>query len=87
MSITMLFFMVFAAHGAFWFDGVGSTIGYWVLVLVLWAFVEGSALGFIGGIDSAFNKLAFDTHKNTIIGGFLMLAIVYFVGWELLLAV
>jgi uncharacterized membrane protein len=86
-SIPMLFFMVFAAHGAFWFDGVGSTIGYWVLVLVVWGFVEASALGLVGGMDNAFNKLVFDTHKNTIIGGFVLLALVYFVGWELLLAV
>jgi uncharacterized membrane protein len=86
-SITMLFFMVFAAHGSAWFDGVGSTVAYWVLVLVLWGFIELSALGLIGGIDSAFNKLAFDTHQNTIIGGFVLLAVVYFVGWELLLAV
>jgi hypothetical protein len=57
-----------------------------VLVLVVWAFVEASALGFIGGFDSPFNKLVFDTHKNTIIAGFVMLAVVYFVGWELLLA-
>jgi hypothetical protein len=54
-------------------------------VLVVWAFVEGSALGLIGGIDSPFNKLAFDKHKNTIWGAFGMLALVYLVGWELLL--
>jgi uncharacterized membrane protein len=84
-SITMLYFMVFAAHGAVWFSGIGGTLVYWLLVLVLWAFVELSALGFIGGIDSAFNKLAFDTHRNTLYGGFGLLAIVYFVGWELLL--
>ena len=87
MSIPMLWFMVFAAHGAVWFDGIGGTVGYWVLVLVLWAFVEGSALGLIGGFDSPFNKLVFDKHKNTIIAGFVLLGVIYFVGWELLLAV
>ena len=85
MSITMLWFMVFAAHGAIWFDGVGGTALYWVFILIVLAFIEGSALGLIGGIDSAFNKLAFDKHKNTIIGGFLMLGIVWVVGWEILL--
>ena len=60
-------------------------MGYWVFLLVVFAFVEGSALGLIGGIDSAFNKLAFDKHKNTIWGAFGMLALVYLVGWELLL--
>jgi uncharacterized membrane protein len=87
MSIPMLWFMVFAAHGAVWFDGIGGTVGYWILVLVLWAFVEASALGLIGGFDSPFNKLVFDTHKNTIIAGFVLLAVIYFVGWELILAV
>jgi uncharacterized membrane protein len=88
-SITMLFFMVFAAHGAgFWGaegTGVGSTVLYWIIVLALWAFVEASALGLIGGLDSPFNKLAFDDHRRTIIYGFVYLAVIYLVGWELLL--
>lgn len=89
MSFTMLWFMVFAAHGAgFWgTDGttVGGTLVYWIFVLLVWAFVEGSALGLIGGLDSPFNKLVFDDHRKTIIYGFVMLAVVYLVGWELLL--
>lgn len=87
MSIPMLFFMVFAAHNT-WFstDETKSTIVYWLIVLVLWAFVEASALGLIGGMDSPFNKLAFDKHKNTIWAGFGLLAIIYVVGWEILLA-
>jgi uncharacterized membrane protein len=84
-SIPMLFFMVFAAHGAEWFVGIDGTVAYWVLVLVLWAFVEASCLGYIGGIDSPFNKAAFDKHQATIWFGFGLLAIIYFVGWELLL--
>jgi uncharacterized membrane protein len=86
-SITMLWFMVFAAHGTGWFGNeTKSTIVYWVMVLAIWAFVEGSALGLIGGIDSPFNKLAFDKHQNTIWGAFIMFGVVYLVGWELLLA-
>ena len=90
MSIPMLWFMVFAAHGPDWF-GSGNvlttgTIGYWILVLVVWAVIEGSALGLLGGFDSPFNKWAFDTHRNTIIGGFIALAVLYFIGWELILA-
>ena len=54
-------------------------------MLVVWAFVELSALGFIGGLDNAFNKLVFDKHKSTIIGGFCLLALIWVVGWELLL--
>jgi uncharacterized membrane protein len=86
-SITMLFFMVFTAHA--WPSWIrvelGTTLGYWALVLVLWAFIEASALGLVGGIDSAFNKAAFDKHQSTIWFGFGLLAVVYFVGWELIL--
>lgn len=88
-SIAMLWYMVFAAHGS-WFglDDPGAfpgTVGYWVLVLAIWAFVEASALGWVGGLDNAFNKLVFDSHRNTIIGGFVLLAVLHFVGWELIL--
>lgn len=86
-SIPMLFFMVFAAHGGSWFGGgTKSTIVYWILVLLLWAFIEASALGLIGGIDSPFNQQAFNDHRRTIAAGFILLAVIYFIGWELLLA-
>lgn len=85
-SIPMLWFMVFSAHGGgFWLEPIGSTLVYWILVLGLWAFVEASALGMIGGYDSAFNKAAFDDHRRTIIYGFVLLALMYFVGWEMIL--
>jgi uncharacterized membrane protein len=86
-SIPMLFFMLFTAHGGWFQAEVGGTALYWVIVLVLWAFVEASALGLIGGFDSPFNKLAFDKHQQTIWAGFALLAIIYFVGWELILPV
>ncbi len=85
-SITMLFFMVFAAHGyGFWREPIGSTVVYWIVVLALWAFIEASALGLIGGYDSRFNTEVFNDHRRTIITGFVLLAIVYFIGWELIL--
>ncbi len=83
-SIPMLWFMIFAAHGG-WFSPIGGTTVYWLLVLVLWGFIQASALGLIGGIDSAFNKAAFDKHKQTIAFGFALLAVLHFIGWELLL--
>lgn len=90
-SITMLWFMVFAAHGGGFWGADGTTVGgtavYWLMVLVLWALVEASALGHLGGLDSPFNKLAFDNHSNTIIYGFVYLVIIYVVGWEILLPV
>lgn len=87
-SFTMLWFMVFAAHGGgFYLVETGGTLVYWLLVLVLWGFIEASALGLIGGLDSPFNKLVFDKHRDTIIYGFVLLAVVYVVGWELILPV
>lgn len=86
-SITMLWFMVFTSHYSLNY-GTGDLSNvaiYWVFVLALWAFVEGSALGLIGGLDSAFNKFVFDDHKKTIIYGFVYWAVIFFVGWEILL--
>lgn len=85
-SIPMLFFMVFAPHGSgFWDQAIGSTIIYWILVLAIWGVIEASALGLIGGYDSPLNKLLFDDHRNTIIAGFVLWAVLYIGGWEILL--
>jgi uncharacterized membrane protein len=85
-SVTMLFFMVFAPHGAGWWQAeIGSTLIYWLFVLVIWAFVEASALGLVGGIDNKFNVEVFNDHKRTIIGAFVLWAVIYFIGWEILL--
>jgi uncharacterized membrane protein len=87
-SITMLWFMVFTSHYSFRYASAGALQNlavYWIIVLVLWAFVEASALGLIGGLDSPFNKMAFDDHKSTIIYGFVNWAVIFFIGWELIL--
>jgi uncharacterized membrane protein len=84
-SIPMLFFMVFAPHYSFRFDSPidsGKAGGAWAILVVLWAFTEASALGFVGGLDNAFNKAVLDDHRNTILAGFVFLVIVYFIGWE-----
>jgi uncharacterized membrane protein len=87
MSIPMLWFMVFTTHLApvLFPPAIQLSIVYWIIVLLIWAFIEGSALGLLGGFDSAFNKWAFDDHRRTIIGGFVTLAVIYFIGWELIL--
>ena len=84
MSFTMLWFMVFTPHFAPVFPYENEGI-YYIFLLVCWAFIEGSALGFIGGLDSPFNKLAFDKHQNTIQFGLAFLVIFYIVGWELII--
>ncbi|HEX2381811.1 MAG TPA: urate hydroxylase PuuD [Acidimicrobiales bacterium] len=88
-SVTMLWFMVFAAHFASAYSDVKGDLSnvaiYWLVVIVLWAFVEASALGYIGGLDNAFNKLVFDDHRRTIIYAFVYWAVIFFIGWEVLL--
>jgi uncharacterized membrane protein len=87
MSFTMLWFMVFTPHlaaQAFGTEPNNEGI-YYVFLLVCWAFIEASALGFIGGLDSPFNKLAFDRHQNTILYGLIFLVAFYVIGWELII--
>ncbi|HEX7095841.1 MAG TPA: urate hydroxylase PuuD [Acidimicrobiales bacterium] len=89
-SIPMLFFMVFAAHFADRYGDIGEldsgrVIGAWVVLVVIWAFAEASALGLIGGLDSPFNKLVFDDHRNTIVAGIIYWLIMLFIGWELII--
>ena len=87
-SITMLWFMVFTTHFAPLYATAGdlkNTAIYWIMVLALWAWVEANALGYVGGLDSAWNKFVFDDHKKTIIYGFVYWAVIFFIGWEILL--
>jgi uncharacterized membrane protein len=85
-SVPMLFFMLFTSHYAQRFDVTGGKVAVvWIIFLVLWAFAEASALGLVGGLDSPFNKLVFDTHKNTIIAGVVFWLFLYIICWELIL--
>lgn len=86
-SIPMLFFMIFTQHFAPRYNDPsgGKAAVAWIIFLAIWAFIEASALGLIGGLDSAFNKLAFDTHKNTILVGVAYWLILLFICWELII--
>ena len=88
-SVTMLWFMVFTSHYASYYanaSGELNNVGlYYLFVLILWLFVELSALGVIGGLDNGFNKAVFDDHRKTIIYSFVYWAVIFFVGWELIL--
>lgn len=86
-SIPMLFFMVFTAHYSPRYDASsgGKVAVCWIIFLALWAFIEANALGLVGGLDSPFNKWAFDTHKNTIIAGVALWLVLLIVCWELIL--
>ena len=86
-SIPMLWFMVFAAHGGLLPRARSATHRRLLGVRAgpLGASSRRRRSGFVGGIDSPFNKAAFDKHRDTIVGGFVLLAVIYFVGWELIL--
>ena len=89
-SIPMLFFMLFAAHFADRYGDFGELDGgraalAWIVLVVIWAFAEASALGLIGGLDSPFNKMVFDDHRNTIYAGLIYWLIMMFIGWELII--
>lgn len=84
-SIPMLFFMVASVH---FIDGVrfssdtGPRVVVLIIALVVWAVMEASALGLIGGLDNAINKTILADHKKTMIAGFIYLAVLYLVGFE-----
>jgi uncharacterized membrane protein len=86
-SFTMLWFMVLTAHFSGRFAGLesGDKALFWIVILVLWGVVEASALGFIGGIDGPINKLLFDDHRKTILFGFIYLAVIYVVCFEVII--
>jgi uncharacterized membrane protein len=86
-SIPMLFFMVFTAHFAERYKDPtgGKIVAYVLIALVIWAVMEASALGFIGGLDNVINKTILADHKKTIWAGVVYLLILLFVGWELII--
>jgi uncharacterized membrane protein len=83
-SIPMLFFMVFTAHfsGRYEDPTGGTLIAYVVIALAIWAVLEASALGYLGGLDNAINKALLADHRKTIAAGFVYLLILLLIGWE-----
>jgi len=88
-SIPMLWFMLFTSHfaivGQYADPDGGVMIGAWVIFIVIVAFIELSALGLLGGLDNFFNVAVFDKHRNTIIAGFVVWALLFFGGWEMII--
>ena len=86
-SATMLWFMIYAVHhpGAQRAEDLTNKGVYMAILLILWLFIELNAIGKLGGYDSAFNKLVFDKHRNTMVAGFGLLAFVYIALYELML--
>ena len=77
-SLPMLVFMVGTSH--FPYDVPNATGGhraiYWLIMLVVWILFELNALGVIGGLKPGGTNIIYDTHKNTLITGFVYAALV-----------
>lgn len=88
-SIPMLWFMGFTSHFSGRYGGndpeSGAYVGVLVLFLVILGTVELTALGKIGGYDSSLAKKLFDRHQDTIVAGFVVWAVLLFVGYELII--
>lgn len=84
LSIPMLFFMIATSHFAGLYAAAegGKRAIWWIMVLVVAVVIEGNTLRApaAGKPESWY----FDNHKNTIIGGLVLTAIMYVV-WEALL--
>jgi uncharacterized membrane protein len=77
-SLPMLLFMVGTAH--FPYNQILPPEGskralYWGITIVVWAAFELKALGFLGGTKPGGLNVIFDTHKNTLITGFVLSAV------------
>jgi uncharacterized membrane protein len=81
-SFTMLMFMVGTAHfflpGNFKFaPSGGDRATYWAIAVIIWALLEASALGWIGGTKPGGINAIFDTHKAALWSGFILVAVYY----------
>ncbi len=83
----MLFFMVGTSHFfASYFESAPSGSDraiYWLITLVIWLVLELNCLGIIGGTGPGGPRVIYDTHKNAIITG-LVLVVVWYLLWVIL---
>lgn len=77
-SIPLLFLMVFTGHLAGVYGTELDNAGmFWGPITIIVALLELNALGVIGGIGQGPTKKYMETHRNAIITGFVLLALVY----------
>ena len=82
-SFAMLLFMVGTAHFFGSYDTNNDRAIYWVVTLVLWLVLELNCLGIIGGTGPGGPRVIYDSHKNAIITG-LVLVVVWYLLWVIL---
>lgn len=86
LSIPMLFFMGATSHLARLYElqpEGGKRALYWLITLVVIILIELNGTGRIGGTGPGPTKVYLETHKNTIIAGFVVWAFFVLV-WEIL---
>lgn len=81
-SIPVLFFMAATSHfvtkSGFEQNPAGSDrLTYWIVILVLWLVLELNALGVLGGTGPSPIRKYLETHRATIIAGFVLTALCY----------
>jgi len=88
-SFTMLLFMVGTGHffgSQFDSSDSGKRILFYVVAIVIAALLELNALGIIGGTAPGKTNWMYDTHKNALIAGG-VLVVVYYLAFYLILKV
>lgn len=73
LSVPMLFFMAAAAHLQFGVETGGARAVYWLVVVAIVAAIELNAITATDGPTTKY----FEKHRDTIIGGFVLAAILY----------
>ena len=75
-SLPMLLFMVGTSHFPYDINQAApatssSRVVFWIIWIAVWAVFELNALGLLGGFSPGGPRIIYDTHRNTIITGFL----------------
>jgi|tagenome__1003787_1003787.scaffolds.fasta_scaffold20865961_2 uncharacterized membrane protein len=83
-SFPMLMFMLGTSHFFPAFNTADNRGIYYLFALVIWLLFELNCLGVIGGKAAGGLNWVYDSHKNTIITG-LVLVVVYYALWEIIL--
>jgi uncharacterized membrane protein len=87
-SFAMLFFMIGAVHffAGGGYDTIRSSsdrVVYWIITAVIWAVLEASCLGWIGGTGQNITNWIYEDHRRAI-GAGLVLVVVWYALWELI---
>ena len=80
-SIPMLFFMGATSHFSGVFADADNQGLYWAVVVVIVGLLELNALGVLGGTGQDAPRKYLETHRDTIIAGFVLWIVIYIM-WE-----